>query len=251
MAEPLLHVDRLTVAYDRQVVVHDMTMQVSEGESVALIGPNGAGKSTFIKSVLGLVPIHSGTVEVLGRPSVDMRRHIAYVPQHDHLDPQFPITVQQVVLMGRYRTIGWFHRPKREDRDAARDALRQVGLADRADDSFGSLSGGQRQRVLIARAIAQDAKLLLLDEPFNGVDSTTQDVLLEVLSSLRSAGAAVVMATHDLSVAHLACGHACVLNRHLVAFGPIDTTLGSDALVAAYGHQAVVLAEGTAMIHAH
>jgi manganese/iron transport system ATP-binding protein len=173
------------------------------------------------------------------------------VPQHDHLDPQFPITVQQVVLMGRYRTIGWFHRPKREDRDAARDALRQVGLADRAGDSFGSLSGGQRQRVLIARAIAQDAKLLLLDEPFNGVDSTTQDVLLEVLSSLRSAGAAVVMATHDLSVAHLACGHACVLNRHLVAFGPIDTTLGSDALVAAYGHQAVVLAEGTAMIHAH
>ena len=131
-----------------------------------------------------------------------------------------PITVQQVVLMGRYRSIGWFHRPKREDRDAARDALLQVGLADRAGDSFGSLSGGQRQRVLIARAIAQDAKLLLLDEPFNGVDSTTQDVLLEVLSSLRSAGAAVVMATHDLSVAHLACGHACVLNRHLVAFGP-------------------------------
>jgi manganese/iron transport system ATP-binding protein len=251
MTEPLLHVDHLTVAYDRQVVVHDMTMQVAAGESVALIGPNGAGKSTFIKAVLGLVPIHSGSVEILGRPSLEMRRLIAYVPQHDHLDPQFPITVQQVVMMGRYRSIGWFHRPKRDDRDAVRDALRQVGLADRADDSFGTLSGGQRQRVLIARAIAQQATLLLLDEPFNGVDTTTQDVLLEVLTSLRAAGAAVVMATHDLSVAHLACGHACVLNRHLVAFGPIDSTLGSDALVAAYGHQAVVLAEGTAMIHTH
>jgi manganese/iron transport system ATP-binding protein len=251
MADPLLLVENLTVAYDRQIVIHDMTLHVAAGESVALIGPNGAGKSTFIKSVLGLVPIHSGTVQVLGQPSVDMRRYIAYVPQHDHLDPQFPITVQQVVMMGRYRSIGWFHRPKRADREAATEALRQVGLADRAGDTFGTLSGGQRQRVLIARAIAQDARLLLLDEPFNGVDSTTQDVLLEVLSSLRASGAAVVMATHDLSVAHLACGHACVLNRHLVAFGPIGTTLGSDALVAAYGKQAVVLAEGTAMIHAH
>jgi manganese/iron transport system ATP-binding protein len=251
MSEPVLLADQLTVAYDRQVVVHDMTMQVAAGESVALIGPNGAGKSTFIKAVLGLVPIHSGAIEILGRPSVDARRHVAYVPQHDHLDPQFPITVQQVVMMGRYRTIGWFRRPSRRDRDATIDALDRVGLVDRADDSFGTLSGGQRQRVLIARAIAQDAKLLLLDEPFNGVDTTTQDVLLEVLTALRQAGAAVVMATHDLSVAHLACGHACVLNRHLVAFGPIGEALGSDALVKAYGKQAVVLAEGTAMIHAH
>jgi manganese/iron transport system ATP-binding protein len=251
MSAPVLLVDQLTVAYDRQVVVHDMTMHAAAGESVALIGPNGAGKSTFIKAVLGLVPIHSGTIEVLGRPSVDARRHVAYVPQHDHLDPQFPITVQQVVMMGRYRSIGWFRRPSRADRDATTEALTRVGLVDRANDSFGTLSGGQRQRVLIARAIAQDAKLLLLDEPFNGVDTTTQDVLLEVLSSLREAGAAVVMATHDLSVAHLACGHACVLNRHLVAFGPIGETLGSDALVEAYGKQAVVLAEGTAMIHAH
>jgi manganese/iron transport system ATP-binding protein len=218
---------------------------------VALIGPNGAGKSTFIKAVLGLVPIHNGTVEVLGRPSVESRRHVAYVPQHDHLDSHFPVTVQQVVMMGRYRTIGWFRRPARADREATRDALEQVGLAERAGTTFGALSGGQRQRVLIARAIAQDAKLLLLDEPFNGVDTTTQDVLLDVLSSLRSKGAAVVMATHDLSVAHLACDHACVLNRHVVAFGPIDATLGSDALVSAYGKQAVVLAEGTPMFHAH
>ena len=251
MSEPVLLVDQLTVAYDRQVVVHDMSMQVAAGESVALIGPNGAGKSTFIKAVLGLVPIHGGKIEILGRPSVDARRHVAYVPQHDQLDPQFPITVEQVVMMGRYRTIGWFRRPTRRDRDATNDALTRVGLAERANDSFGTLSGGQRQRVLIARAIAQDAKLLLLDEPFNGVDTTTQDVLLEVMRALREAGTAVVMATHDLSVAHLACGHACVLNRHLVAFGPISEALGSDALVEAYGKQAVVLAEGIPMFHAH
>ena len=251
MAEPTLHVHNLAVNYDRTAAIRDIHMRVAAGDSVALLGPNGAGKSTFIKAVLGLVPVHDGYIEVQGRPVTEMRRHIAYVPQHDHLDPHFPVTVAQVVMMGRYREIGWFRRVRRTDRDAVMRALERVGLAGRRDDSFGTLSGGQRQRVLIARAIAQSAKLLLLDEPFNGVDAATQDVLLDVLAELRTQGAAIVMATHDLSVAHLACGHACVLNRHLVAFGPIDAALNRATLNEAYGPQAVVLAEGTAFIHAH
>ena len=159
----------------------------------------------------------------------------------------FPISALGVVLMGRYREVGWIRRPGRSDRILAADALERVGLTDRARDRFGTLSGGQRQRVLLARAIAQQARLLLLDEPFNGVDMATQDLLLEVLSELRSDGVAVVMSTHDLAVAHLACGDACVLNRHQIAFGPTEVTLTPGHLRAAYGANAVAMA-GDAVI---
>jgi manganese/iron transport system ATP-binding protein len=246
-----LHVHDLSVAYDREVVLRDVHARLAPGDSVALIGPNGAGKSTFIKAILGLVPATSGWVEVLGTTPDKARAQVAYVPQTDQLDPEFPISVEQVVLMGRYRRIGWLRRPKAADREAARHALEEVGLTGRAGDRFGTLSGGQQQRVLLARAIAQEARLLLLDEPFNGVDATTQDVLLEVLRRLRSNGTAVVMATHDISVAHLACGHACLLNRGQVAFGPLEQALTAETLKRTYGEHAVVLAEGTTFLPAH
>jgi manganese/iron transport system ATP-binding protein len=167
---------------------------------------------------------------------------VAYVPQAEVLDPEFPVSVAQVVLMGRYREIGWFRRPGRADRATAAAALDRVGLAERADARFGTLSGGQRQRVLLARAIAQGARLLLLDEPFNGVDATTQERLLAVMADLQAHGIAIVMSTHDLGVAHLACGEACLLNRHLIAFGPTADTLTPEHLHETYGHQAVRLA---------
>jgi manganese/iron transport system ATP-binding protein len=251
MSDTVLHVHDLEVAYERQVVLHDIAFSVAAGESVALLGPNGAGKSTLFKAVLGLIPIQAGFVEVLGHAAADERRHIAYVPQHDQLDRRFPVTVEQVVLMGRYREIGWLRRPRPADRLAVTHALEAVDLASLAKRPFGDLSGGQRQRVLIARAIAQQARLLLLDEPFNGVDAVTQDLLIGVLNDLRGQGIAVVMATHDLSMAHLACGHACLLNRHVVHFGPIEGALSSEALAQTYGPNAVALAKGTAFVHAH
>ncbi|HEX7096862.1 MAG TPA: metal ABC transporter ATP-binding protein [Acidimicrobiales bacterium] len=246
-----LHVHDLSVAYDHEIVLRDVHARLAPGESVALIGPNGAGKTTFIRAILGLVPASSGWVEVLGTTPDKARPHVAYVPQTDQLDAQFPVSALQVTLMGRYRRIGWVRRPKPADRDAALAALAEVGLADRAGTRFGALSGGQRQRVLLARAIAQEARLLLLDEPFNGVDAVTQDVLLDVLARLRAQGTAVVMATHDISVAHLACGHACLLNRRQVAFGPLETALTADTLKRTYGEHAVVLAEGTTFLTAH
>jgi manganese/iron transport system ATP-binding protein len=172
------------------------------------------------------------------------------VPQAEVLDPEFPVSALQVVLMGRYRSIGWLRRSGRADRAAALDALDRVGLAQRARDRFGVLSGGQRQRVLLARAIAQQAEVLVLDEPFSGLDSTTTDLLLDVLAQLRTQGVAVVMSTHDLSVAHLACDDACLLNRHQVAFGPIGASLTADLLRLTYGDSAVVMAGGSTIVTA-
>ncbi len=236
-----LRLEHAAVAYDADLVLEDVDGQVLAGETVALIGPNGAGKSTLIKAALGLVPVRSGTITVLGRPPADARRDVAYVPQADTLDPQFPISVAQVVLMGRYRRTGWLRRPGRADRRIAADALDRVGLADRARDRFGTLSGGQRQRVLLARAIAQQPRLLLLDEPFNGVDVVSQDALLDAIGALKRQGAAVMISTHDLTLAHLTCDSACLLNRHMYGFGPVDEVLTPALLRATYGSQALEL----------
>ena len=245
--QPVLAIRHAAVAYDRVPVVEDADGEVAAGESVAQIGPNGAGKSSLIKAVLGLVPVVRGSIEVLGRDPAAARPVVAYVPQADTLDAEFPVSALQVVLMGRYRRIGWVRRPGRADRAAARAALAAVGLAERASARFGTLSGGQRQRVLLARAVAQEPRLLLLDEPFNGVDAVSQDLLLAALQRLRGAGAAVVMATHDLGLAHLACDEVCLLNHHQIGFGPIGTTLTPELLRATYGGQALEL-RGDAVI---
>ena len=247
-ARPALRLDSLGVAYGRRSVLAGITGEVVPGGSLALIGPNGAGKSTLIKAILGLVDAVTGTVEVLGTTPARARGRVAYVPQADTLDADFPVTAAQVVVMGRYRRIGWFRRPGRHDRAAAAAALERVGLSGRAGDRFGILSGGQRQRVLLARALAQEAELLLLDEPFNGVDSTTTEVLLDVLAEQRKAGVAVVMATHDLTIAHLACDTGCLLNHHQVAFAPIGEALTPELLGETYGRSAVVLAGGCTIV---
>jgi manganese/iron transport system ATP-binding protein len=247
-ATPALRLDSVGVAYGRRSVLAGVTGEVAPGGSLALIGPNGAGKSTLIKAILGLVDTVTGRVEVLGTTPARARGRVAYVPQADMLDAEFPVTVAQVVLMGRYRRIGWVRRPGKADRAIAEQALERVGLGGRAGDRFGILSGGQRQRVLLARALAQQPELLLLDEPFNGVDNTTTEVLLDVLAEQRKAGVAVVMATHDLSIAHLACDTGCLLNHHQVAFAPIDEALTPELLGETYGRSAVVLAGDSTIV---
>ena len=250
MSSPALVLSGVTAAYGREPVIEAVTGQVEPGGSLALIGPNGAGKSTLIKAVLGLVPVVSGSVEVLGRSPAQARGQVAYVPQAEALDRAFPVSALQVALMGRYRRIGWLRRPRPEDRAIAAEALDRVGLSSRAGDRFGTLSGGQRQRVLMARALTQQARLLLLDEPFTGVDTTSTDLLLDLLDELRRDGVAIVMATHDLSVAHLACGDACLINRRQVAFGPIAEALTPERLRDTYGAGAVVLAGGSTIVTA-
>ena len=239
-SDPVLRFEQASLAYGRVRAVEEVDGTVAAGEAVALVGPNGAGKSTLLKGVLGLVPVVAGRIEVLGRAPARARRDVAYVPQADTLDADFPVTAARVVLMGRYREVGWVRRPGTADRRIAADALAAVGLADRAGARFGTLSGGQRQRVLLARAIAQRPALLLLDEPFNGVDVVSQDALLGALGELRTTGAAVLVSTHDLTLAQAVCDQVVLLNRRQVAFGPTGSTLTPELLRAAYGGQALV-----------
>jgi manganese/iron transport system ATP-binding protein len=239
-SDAVLRFEQASLAYGRVRAVEQVDGVVRPGEAVALIGPNGAGKSTLLRGVLGLVTVVGGRIEVLGRTPARARRDVAYVPQADTLDADFPVTAAQVVLMGRYREVGWIRRPGAADRRIAADALAAVGLADRAAARFGTLSGGQRQRVLLARAIAQRPELLLLDEPFNGVDAVSQEALLAALEDLRTAGAAVLVSTHDLALAQRTCDRVILLNRQQLAFGPTRTTLTPELLRAAYGGQALV-----------
>ncbi len=247
-ADVALALRSVKVAYENHVVLDAVDGLVRSGKSLALVGPNGGGKTTLIRAILGLVPLVSGSIEVLGTTPTAARPLVAYVPQADSFDPQFPISALDVALMGRYRKVGWFKRPGKHDREIAMDALKEVGLDGRARTRFGALSGGQQQRVLLARAIAQESRLLLLDEPFNGVDTATTDVVVAVLERLRHGGAAVVMSTHDLSVAHLACTEACLINHHQVGFGPIETTLTADLLRKTYGGSAVILAGDSSVV---
>jgi manganese/iron transport system ATP-binding protein len=221
--EPLLVARDAAIAYDRVPVLQGVSGQVLPGESVALIGPNGAGKTTLLKAILGLVPVVAGSISVLGLPPAAARRRVGYVPQAAALDPEFPVSVGHVVLMGRYPQVGWVRHPGRADRAAA----------------VGALSGGQRQRVLMARAIAQEARLLLLDEPFTGVDATSEELLIEALARARAGGATVLVSTHDLALAHVTSDRVWLLNRRQFGFGPTDDTLTPERLQATYGARAV------------
>jgi manganese/iron transport system ATP-binding protein len=189
------------VGYGGKAVLWGVDLTLLRGRAVALVGPNGAGKSTLIKAVLGMAEVVGGSVEVLGGPPAGARGRAAYVPQLDTLDADFPVSADQVVLMGRYRAARWWRPIARADRRIAAEALERVGLRDQARTRFGLLSGGQRQRVLVARALAARPELLLLDEPFHGVDGASQEAILEVLAEMVAAGTAVVLSTHDPQVA--------------------------------------------------
>ncbi len=214
----------------------DITFSIPTGARVAVVGPNGAGKSTLFKVIVGLVPHLTGDVLVHGHshhagdcPS------ISYVPQREAIDWNFPVTVIDVALMGRVKEVGWFRRPGKIDREAARVALAQVGLTDCANQHIGQLSGGQQQRVFIARALTQRADVLLLDEPFSGVDVEAQTAIFTILDHLRERGVTVLISSHDLEMATTRCDGLLLLNRRLVADGPAATVLTPERLAAAYG----------------
>jgi ABC-type Mn2+/Zn2+ transport system ATPase subunit len=238
-----LEVADLTVrlAPDAPPAVQDISFAVPEGTRVALVGPNGAGKSTLFRAMIGLVGADSGAVRVHGVPFGHSPDCIAYVPQREAVDWRFPVSVTDVVLMGRYGHVGWFRRPGLGDRRIARGCLERLGLLDLADRPIGELSGGQQQRVFLARALAQEPHILLLDEPFTGVDAGTQERVLDLLDELSAQHVTVLVATHDLSLAAERFERVLLLNRSLVAYGPAAEVFTPARVAAAFGHQALFL----------
>jgi len=198
---PALDVRNLTVYYPRaqaEPALADVSLCVQPGARVALVGPNGAGKSTLLKAVVGLLPLHSGQIRVFGNPLGVCHCDVAYLPQHGDIDWRFPISLRRLVMTGRYVHLGWFKRPRSEDWAVVDEMIARLGLTALAERQIGQLSGGQQQRALLARALAQDASLFLLDEPLNAVDAGTREVIAEVLAGLKHEGKTVVAATHDL-----------------------------------------------------
>lgn len=238
-----LEVHDMTVAYHRRPVLWDVDLQVPEGKLVGIIGPNGAGKTTLIKAALGLVPLASGKVEIYGRPYREQRRLIGYVPQRESVDWDFPLTVRDVVLMGTYGRLGWFRRPRRAEREVADRCLEQVGMASFARRQISQLSGGQQQRVFLARALAEEARVYFLDEPFAGVDAATESAIVNLLQTMRSAGKTVFVVHHDLQTVRDYFDYVILLNMRLVACGPVDGTFTPDNLQNTYGGRLTLLDE--------
>jgi manganese/zinc/iron transport system ATP- binding protein len=238
-----VEVHDVTVAYHRKPVLWDVDVSFPSRKLIAIVGPNGAGKSTLLKAILGLVPLASGGVQILGKSLKQARSLIGYVPQRETVDWDFPVDALDVVLMGRYGRLGWIRRPGKADRAAAMESLRKVGMEEFATRQISQLSGGQQQRVFLARALAQDAKIYFMDEPFAGVDAATEKAIVDVLRELRGAGRTVIAVHHDLQTVPEYFDHVVLLNMRLVAAGPVASTFTRANLQKTYGGRLTILDE--------
>lgn len=230
-----INVHDLTVAYDYKPVLWDVHLQVPEGVLMAIVGPNGAGKSTLIKAMLGIQKSISGTVEIHGKPYKEMRKEVAYVPQKETVDWDFPTTVLDVVMMGTYGSLGWIKRPGKSEKQKALEALEKVGMLAFRSRQINQLSGGQQQRVFLARALVQDASIFIMDEPFQGVDATTEVAIINILKELRSLNKTVVVVHHDLQTVPEYFDWVTFLNVKKIATGPVKEIFNDDNLSKTYG----------------
>ncbi len=225
---------RLTVAYHTDPVLIDIDLAVQPGVVMGVIGPNGAGKSTLIKAMLSLVKPLAGTVEFFGSPLAKVRQKVGYMPQSSSVDWDFPTTVRDVVTMGTYGSLSWWRRPGKAERMRVDAALEQADIAELASRQIGELSGGQRQRVFLARTLVQQPDLYFMDEPFQGIDAKTQQSILDVLHRLRSQGKTVVLVHHDLTTVAEYCDEVTLINRHLIASGPVEEAFTKETVKVAY-----------------
>ncbi|WP_040226680.1 metal ABC transporter ATP-binding protein [Bhargavaea cecembensis] len=230
-----LDVDDIRVSYDGKEVLRDVSFSAPGGRLTGIIGPNGAGKSTLMKAILGLLNPDRGTVRFNGRPLKEMRKNIAYVPQRSSIDWDFPINVRDTVLLGSYPSLGLIRRPGKAEKEEALKSLRKVGMEEFADRQIGQLSGGQQQRVFLARALLQHADFLFLDEPFVGVDASSEDVIIGLLKELRRGGKTIFVVHHDLSKAVHYFDDLILLNGELVKYGTTEDVLQPDIMSRAYG----------------
>jgi ABC-type Mn2+/Zn2+ transport system ATPase subunit len=241
---PAVRLRNVTAGYGGRVALEAVDLEIATGSLLAVIGPNGAGKSTLLKTIAGLLVPYSGTVEVLGGSPRAQAKRIAYVPQAEMVDWSFPVTVGDVVMMGRVPLIGMGRSPGHDDRRAVESALETVAMADARDRQIGALSGGQRRRVFLARALAAEPELYLLDEPVTGVDVTTQEDLMRILEAEAQANRTVVATTHDLASAMHHFHQVAFVNGRIVASGPADLVMDPALLAATYGGHVIVLPAG-------
>jgi manganese/zinc/iron transport system ATP- binding protein len=244
MTENAIEVADLTVAYREKPVLWDVDLEVPPGILLAVVGPNGAGKTTLIKAVLGLLQPAAGQVLIYGKPYAVQRHLVGYVPQRGSVDWDFPTSVLDVVMMGRYGALGWIRRPGRKERDAALEALEKVGMSAFAGRQISQLSGGQQQRVFLARALVQDAQIYFMDEPFQGVDATTERAIVTLLQELRRAGKTVVVVHHDLQTVPEYFDWVTLLNVRRIASGPVSEVFTEGNLRLTYGGRVAFLREG-------
>lgn len=236
-----LSIERLTVAYQKKPVLQDITFDIPEGKLIGIVGPNGAGKSTLIKAALGLIPRVTGDVSIYGKPYQEQRKLVGYVPQRESVDWDFPTSALDVVMMGRYGHLGWFKRPGPKERQIALECLEKVGMADFAGRQISQLSGGQQQRIFLARALAQDARLYFMDEPFVGVDAATEKAIITLLNELKKQGKTVLVVHHDLSTVKEYFDWVMLLNVKLMEIGPADEIFTKENLQRTYGGRLTLL----------
>ncbi|MDA9264543.1 metal ABC transporter ATP-binding protein [Planctomycetota bacterium] len=243
MKDPAIEIHDLTMAYREKPVLWDIDLSIPKGSLCSVIGPNGAGKSTLLGCILGTYKPANGWIKIFDVPRDQSQELIGFVPQRESVDWDFPIQVLDVVMMGTYRSLGWFRWPGKAQRDWAMQCLDAVGMADFKSRQIGELSGGQQQRVFIARALAQDTKIILMDEPFAGVDAATEVTIREILIDLKKAQKTVVIVHHDLQTVEDFFDHVLLLNLRLVAAGPTATTFTRENLLRTYGGKLTLLDE--------
>jgi manganese/zinc/iron transport system ATP- binding protein len=236
-----LSIREVTIAYHRKPVLWEVNLDIPTGKLVGLVGPNGAGKSTMLKAIMGIMPLLSGSVRIFGKPYSEVRQRVAYVPQRESVDWDFPASVLDVVLMGFYGRIGWFGRVTRQHQQMAMEALDRVGMAEFAQRQISQLSGGQQQRTFLARALIQPADLFLLDEPFAAVDASTEQALVSIMRSLQDAGKTIIVVHHDLHTVPEYFDYLVLLNMRVVAAGPMETTFHQENLQKTYGGKLTIL----------
>lgn len=241
-----LEFDHVTVGYNGRAVLDNISFEVPHGAQVAVVGPNGAGKSTLFKALVGLIPVRSGHIRIHSQPLGHHQDCVAYIPQREEVDWRFPVTVEDVVMMGRLGKHGWFRRYSAQDRRIVAQAMQQMSIADLSTRPIGELSGGQQQRVFLARALAQEPHILLMDEPFTGVDIRTQEATLDLLADLKSQDVTVLVSTHDLKMAAERFEFTALLNHKLIAFGSADEVFQPHHITAAFAQ--VMYVNGVAVV---
>jgi manganese/zinc/iron transport system ATP- binding protein len=243
-----IDVQNLTISYLRKPAIRGIDLKIPSGKIVGIVGPNGAGKSTLLKGILGLLPGSSGKVLVSGRPVKENLSKISYIPQREIFDWDFPVTVFDVVMMGRFSHLGIFARPKKQDNLKVIDALTKVDMLDYKDRQIRNLSGGQQQRIFLARSLAQEAEILFLDEPFVGVDAATENAIFQLMKNLKNEGKTILVVHHDLGKVTEYFDYIALINQRLIAFGPTETTFTPELLNKTYGGRLTILQKSENLI---